>query len=85
MYFTYILKWSNGKYYVGYTWDIQRRLSEHTSKNNSKYTASMWEVELIGYFEYSTKKEAIIQENKIKRSGHISRYIDYQGFKTMGY
>lgn len=85
MFCTYILKWEK-KYYVGYTWDIDRRIKEHKNKSNVKYTSKIGNVELLGYFQYETKTEAIIQEKKIKKSWHIVKYTSYDWFiKYMGY
>ena len=40
-YFVYILECSNGRYYTGYTVDLQKRFDEHTSaRNGAKFTRS---------------------------------------------
>ncbi|MDP2090784.1 MAG: GIY-YIG nuclease family protein [Candidatus Gracilibacteria bacterium] len=79
MFFVYIIYGSNGKYYVGYTGNIERRLKEH-SRGNTKSTKSMGEKILLGYFQINNKTEAIILEKQIKRSGHISRYLENVDF-----
>ncbi len=78
MYYVYIIKWS--KYYVWYTNNIDRRYKEHKRWNNY-FTKRIGEnVELLWYFEYNTKEEAIKQEIKIKKSWHIVRYINHEKF-----
>lgn len=79
MFFVYIIYWSNWKYYVWYTWNIERRLKEH-SRWNTKSTKSMWEKILLWYFQINNKTEAIILEKQIKRSWHISRYLENVDF-----
>ncbi|MDD3263054.1 MAG: GIY-YIG nuclease family protein [Candidatus Absconditabacteria bacterium] len=78
MYYVYIIKGS--KYYVGCTNNIDRRYKEH-KRGNNYFTKRIGEnIELLGYFEYKIKEEAIKQEIKIKKSGHISRYINNEKF-----
>ena len=68
----YILKWK--RYYVGYTWDLGKRLIEHR-KWTTKTTRELWDWELVKFIECKTKTEAIILEREIKRSWHIERYL----------
>jgi putative endonuclease len=75
MYFTYILhSESVNKYYVGSTKNLVNRLEEH-NKGEGKYTKSgkLWN--LITHFEFESKSEAIIFENKIKKRG-IKRFLE---------
>jgi len=64
----YILKWK--KYYVWYTWDLEKRLREHR-KWTTKTTREIWDWELMRFIECTTKSEAISLERKIKRSKYI--------------
>ncbi len=66
MYSVYIL-YSNSidRYYVGYTNDLERRLSEHNRKK-SKYTDAGIPWTLVYYEEYASKKEAMNREKFIK-------------------
>ena len=72
-YFVYILKWK--KYYVWYTSDIEKRLFEH-KKCTTKTTKELWEWSLAKVIECESKTDAIKLERKIKRWGHIKRWID---------
>ena len=66
MYSTYILRSKlNGKYYVGYTSDLDQRIKHHNSgKNISTRKYIPWE---IAYTEsFKTKKEAWLREHQIK-------------------
>lgn len=66
MYFLYILKSStNGKYYIGSTNNIERRVMEH---NNgwSRYTKNKGPFELVYKEEYNSNSEAKKREYYLK-------------------
>jgi predicted GIY-YIG superfamily endonuclease len=65
MYYTYILK-INGKFYIGYTEDLRRRLKEHNLKG---------ETSLIYYEAYSLKESATNREKKLKHYGSAWRAL----------
>jgi len=78
MYYVYILKWY--KYYVWTTGDIQRRFKEH-KRGNSYFTKRIWKnIKLLWWFEHKDKKDALILETKIKKSGHIERWTKEKTF-----
>ena len=66
MYSVYILKSKlNGRYYVGYTSDLQQRIKYHNNgKNISTKKYVPWEIAYSEPFE--TKKEAWLRERQIK-------------------
>ena len=68
-YYVYmILSKINGKYisYVGYTNNIQKRLSLHNSSKGAKFTkGKFWK--LIYKKKYKTKSLAMINEYKLKK------------------
>ena len=69
-YYVYmILSKINGKYisYVGYTNNIQKRLSLHNSSKGAKFTkGKFWK--LIYKKKYKTKSLAMINEYKLKKN-----------------
>ncbi|GAB4219434.1 MAG: GIY-YIG nuclease family protein [Candidatus Microgenomates bacterium] len=66
MYFVYVLKSiKNGKFYVGCTNNIFRRLEEH-NKGLSKYTKNFVPWKLVYKEEYLTLSEARNREKQIK-------------------
>lgn len=67
VYYTYMVKCSDGSLYTGYTNDLDRRVSAHNSGNGAKYTKSRRPVELVYYEEFDTKEEAMSREWHIKR------------------
>jgi len=62
-----------GKYYVGQTENIEKRLNDHNS-GMSKFTSTGIPWKLIHLFEYFDRSEAIKAERAIKRRG-IKRYL----------
>ncbi len=67
MFTTYILQsQKNGKYYVGYTTDLKKRIYYHNSgKNISTKSGVPWK--LVKYENFETKKEAWLREHQIKK------------------
>ncbi len=66
MYTVYILKSEQtGKFYVGYTDNIDRRIKQHNSgKNKSTHNGLPWTIIHKEFF--NTKKEAWLREHQIK-------------------
>lgn len=63
--FVYILQSDNGRYYVGSTSDLKRRVRQHKS-GHTYTTRRMSNVILVFSQEFSHIKEARIVEKKIK-------------------
>jgi predicted GIY-YIG superfamily endonuclease len=73
MWTVYILKCADGKYYVGCTSDLEKRLARHNNKEVS-YTAVRLPLELISYFVFNNKYRAYAFEKYLKSgSGHAFR------------
>jgi len=71
-YYVYLLKDANNKLYIGYSNNLERRISEH--KNRKVYTTKrMHNVELIYYECYIDENLARIREKKLKQFG--SSYV----------
>ncbi len=66
-YFVYLMKCSDGKYYIGQTENIERRVNMHNS-GYVKSTKSRLPVCLVGYEEYSSRNEARWREHNLKKS-----------------
>ncbi|MCX6825135.1 MAG: GIY-YIG nuclease family protein [candidate division SR1 bacterium] len=67
----YILQ--GDRFYVGSTNDINRRLTEHKAKGYSTKRIGDWT--LVKVIDCKTKEESRSLERKIKKSGHIERFI----------
>jgi len=66
-FYAYILKCSDGSYYVGHTDNLEARLSAHNIQHYDCYTAKRLPVELVWHQDFSSRTEAIEAEYKIKR------------------
>lgn len=67
MYYTYIVKCSDGTYYTGYTNDLRRRIRSHNEKKGAKYTRSRTPVTLVYAEKNDTKSLAMKREAAIKK------------------
>lgn len=67
IYYTYIVKCSDGTLYCGYAADIRARVEKHNRGEGAKYTRSRLPVELIYCEEFESKSEAMRRECEIKR------------------
>ncbi|MCO6494375.1 MAG: GIY-YIG nuclease family protein [Bacteroidetes bacterium] len=66
-YYTYILKCSDGSYYVGVTNNIEKRYNEHQEGlDTSCYTYKRRPVELVCYEMFIDINQAITREKQLK-------------------
>lgn len=68
IYYTYILRLSNDRFYTGITNNLVRRLSEH-AKGQSISTRNKLPFSLVWSKSYKTRKESRRMEVKIKNQG----------------
>lgn len=66
-FFAYILRCSDGSFYVGHTDELERRLAEHETGAGSGYTASRQPVHLVWFQEFPTREEAKVVEAQLKK------------------
>jgi len=66
-YFVYILQSADGKYYTGYTTDLERRMEQHQSGKGSKFTRGFGFDKLLYHEEYRTKSQAMKREAELKK------------------
>ena len=75
MFYTYVLRSFKDKHlYVGYTTDVQKRLSKHNS-GLTKSTKSRLPFELLFFEEFGSRSEAMLRE-KFFKTGKGKEYID---------
>jgi predicted GIY-YIG superfamily endonuclease len=65
-FYIYILKCSDGSYYVGHTDNLELRLSEHQLGLGGLYTAKRLPVELVYAATFGSRDEAFTAERQIK-------------------
>ena len=66
-FYMYILKCSDGSYYVGHTDDITKRISEHQMGVLPCYTKNRRPVKLVYLQDFATRNEAFAAERKVKK------------------
>ena len=69
----YILRCSDGTYYVGSTRDLQRRLEQHRAGLGSEYTRRRLPVTLAWSNEFERVDEAFAWEKRIQGWSHAKR------------
>jgi len=62
----YMLRCSDGRYYVGHTDDLEARIGAHQSGTLDEYTQSRRPVELVWSQEFASRDEAFAAERQIK-------------------
>ena len=65
-YYVYLLRCSDGSYYVGHTNDLDQRLAAHERGATEGYALSRRQVELVFSDQFSTGLEAFHRERQIK-------------------
>jgi|TARA_Y100000310_G_C20698383_1_gene827349 putative endonuclease len=74
----YVLKLKDGKLYIGYSNNLQRRVKEHTN-GESKFTKNFRPLELVYYEAYKFKEDAQKRERSLKQFkgsyGHLKKRI----------
>jgi predicted GIY-YIG superfamily endonuclease len=68
--FIYMLRCRDTSLYTGITYDVQRRLRQHSAGKGARYTATRLPVCLVWQCEVSSWAEAMREERRIK---HLSR------------
>jgi putative endonuclease len=65
--FIYILQTDDGRYYTGYTTDLDRRLKEHRSGLGAKFTRSFGAKKILYHESFPEKSLALKREIEIKK------------------
>lgn len=64
--YTYILKCSDGSYYVGSTKNLELRIAQHQAGEGANHTKKRLPIELVYYEEYSRIDDAFYREKQIQ-------------------
>lgn len=71
--YMYILECSDGSYYVGSTWLLERRVWEHNHGGGARYTATRGPVRLVYYEEYERVADAYGREKQVQNWSRAKR------------
>ncbi|MGN6130890.1 MAG: GIY-YIG nuclease family protein [Nocardioidaceae bacterium] len=79
--FTYMLMCADGSYYVGSTYDLERRVSEHNLGIGSRYTAPSRRrpVQLVWAEEYDRVEDAFAREKQVQGWSRAKRRALIEG------
>jgi len=75
----YILKCSDGSFYVGSTKSLTSRFFQHQQGKGAIYTAHRLPVELVYFEEYRNVAEAFAREKQVQNWSHAKRDALIQG------
>jgi putative endonuclease len=76
---TYILECSDGSFYVGSTWDLDRRIWEHNEGLGAEYTRRRRPVKLVWSAEYARIEDAFAFEKRIQNWSRAKRLALIEG------
>ncbi len=65
--YVYVVRCANGSLYTGYTKDIAARIAAHNAGKGGRYTRTHRPVELMAFWSFATKREALQIEYRIKQ------------------
>ncbi|QDD63110.1 GIY-YIG nuclease family protein [Herbaspirillum seropedicae] len=65
-FYVYLLRCSDGSYYVGHTDNIEARMAQHQSAAMKCYTSTRLPVELLKSESFGTRDEALAAEQQLK-------------------
>ena len=68
VYFVYVLRNPQGRLYVGFTTDLERRLAQHRNDEGG-WTRGRGPWELVHYATFADRVEALRHERNLKRGG----------------
>ena len=67
MNYVYIVECSDETFYTGWTNNLEKRITQHSSGKGAKYTRGRGPVKLVYYEEFNEKSEAMKREYEIKK------------------
>jgi len=71
--FAYMLRCSDGSYYVGSTTNLELRLAQHQTGDGAAYTRRRRPVKLVWFEEFSRVDQAFAREKQVQGWSHRKR------------
>lgn len=71
--YMYILECADDSFYVGSTWDLDRRLWEHNEGEGAQYTRRRLPVSLVYFEDYLRIADAYAREKQVQGWGRKKR------------
>jgi putative endonuclease len=67
MFYVYVIKCKEGKFYIGSTEDIEKRLFQHNNKLFKAWTNRYSDWKEVYSESFNDRKSAVLRENEIKK------------------
>ena len=77
--FVYMLECRDRSFYVGSTWDLERRVSEHQQGVGAAYTRRRRPVRLVWHAAYDSVTEAYAMEKRVQGWSRAKRIALVEG------
>lgn len=77
--FTYIVECADDSYYVGSTWDLERRISQHNLGEGAEYTRTRRPVKLVWAGEFARIFDAYVFEKQVQGWSRAKRRALIEG------
>jgi putative endonuclease len=77
--FMYILECSDGTYYTGSTWNLDKRLNEHNGDLGANYTKKRQPVKLVYFEEFDRIDDAFYREKQVQKWGRAKKQALIEG------
>ncbi|WP_322938074.1 GIY-YIG nuclease family protein [Nocardioides bizhenqiangii] len=77
--YLYILECSDGTYYTGSTFNLERRFVQHNEGTGARYTARRRPVRLIWFAEFASVRDAYLLEKKLQGWSHPKKKAFVEG------
>jgi putative endonuclease len=65
--YVYVARCVNGSLYTGYSKNVEQRIAMHNAGKGARYTKANRPVELVAYWSFQTKTEALQSEYAFKQ------------------
>ncbi len=73
MYYVYVIREARGRYYLGSTSDLRKRIESHNGSKNFSTRGRQWQ--LVYYEAYISIEAARERERHLKKDGRTRRYM----------
>jgi len=81
MYYVYVIKSAEGRYYIGSTQDVEKRLKQHNAPANRGWTNRFTGWVEVYREECETRLEARRRERELKKSRGTKKYRELVGIE----
>ena len=73
MFYVYVLRNELGRFYIGYSSDLRRRVREHNDGHNRSTRGHRWS--LVYYEAYASELQARQREMRLKKHGRVKQLL----------